>query len=201
MKVICLIAALITLSACGGGHNPDKDNLSKAITVGDASYYDLGVGKGLMTEGISSVDGGANFEYRFRLDDGGTFTAVTFANSTLNHGITIRISRVGSRLNVFATAQGSTQDWSPLFSTVNAAEEVILTMDIHNNESPAHILIWSGSKNPAMNRTNTLYNSAEDSVDLDYDGAPGNGTGRAWGFQLEGATLINARISEPQDSH
>lgn len=201
MKLIFFVAVALTLSACGGGHNPDKDNLNKAIVVGDASYYDLGVNKGLMTEGVSSVNSGANFEYHFRVTDGGSFTVFAFANSSLTNGIAIRFTRNGGTLNVLATAQGITQDWSPLFASVDASQDVTLTMDIHNNESPAHIMIWNGSKNPKMNHTNTLYNSAEDSVDLDYDAGPGNGSGRAWGFQTDGATLINAKISDPQDSH
>lgn len=189
------------LGACGGGYNPDKDNLSKALPLGDSSYYDLGGNKGLMSEGLSSVTTGANFEVSFTLQDGGSFILYTFANSQLQNGFNFKFSRQGSTLTVHAEAQGQVQDWSPLFTDVDASQALTFTLDVHNNEHPAHVMVWLGAKSSGMNHTNTLYNSAEDSLDLNYDSSPGNGSGRAWGFEVQNAQLTNARLSSPQDTH
>lgn len=201
MKLLFAAFFSMALVACGGGHNPDKDNLSKALQVGDSSYYDLGAGKGLMTDGISSVASGANFEVTFTLNDGGSLSLHTFANSNLQSGFTVTFTRTGNVLQVHADAQGISQDWSSLFAAIDASGTLTFTLDVHNNERPAHVLIWSGAKASDMDHTNTVYNSAEDSLDLNYDAAPGNGSGRAWGFTANNAQLLNARLSSPQDGH
>ncbi|WP_374031245.1 hypothetical protein [Bdellovibrio bacteriovorus] len=201
MKKLLTVFFSLALAACGGGHNPDKDNLSKALQVGDSSYYDLGSGKGLMSEGISAVSAGANFEITFTLNDGGSLSLHTFANSSLQSGFTVTFTRIGNVLQVHADAQGEVQDWSSLFAAVDASTTLTFNLDIHNNERPAHVLIWNGAKASDMDHTNTVYNSAEDSLDLNYDAAPGNGSGRAWGFTATNAQLLNARLSSPQDGH
>ncbi|AHZ83732.1 hypothetical protein Bb109J_c3125 [Bdellovibrio bacteriovorus] len=201
MKTLFAVLFCLTLAACGGGHNPDKDNLSKALQVGDSSYYDLGAGKGLMTDGISEVSSGVNFEVTFTLNDGGSLSLHTFASSNLQSGFTVTFTRTGTTLQVHADTQGNVQDWSSLFAAVDASGTLTFTLDIHNNERPAHVLIWNGAKAPDMDHTNTVYNSAEDSLDLNYDAAPGNGSGRAWGFTATNAQLLNARLSSPQDGH
>lgn len=193
MRTILGCALLVLLTACGGGHNPDKN--------GNVPYRELSDGRRVMTESITTVAAGANFEVSFDIEDGGSFTLYTFANPDLQNGISIQFVRIQNSLKVFATAQGTVQDWSPRFASVDAAQTVTLTIDIHNNERPAHIMIWSGLKNSSLNHRNTLYNSAEDSLDLNYDNSPGNGFGRSWGAKLDNAKLHKATLSSPQDAH
>ncbi|WP_374075515.1 hypothetical protein [Bdellovibrio bacteriovorus] len=193
MRTILGAALLVLLTACGGGHNPDKD--------GNVPYRELSDGRRVMAESITAVATGANFEVSFDLEEGGSVTLYTFANSDLHNGVSIQFARVQNSLKVFATAQGIVQDWSPRFESVDASQTVPMTIDIHNNERPAHIMIWSGSKNSSLNHRNTLYNSAEDSLDLNYDNSPGNGFGRSWGIKLDKAQLHKATLSSPQDAH
>jgi hypothetical protein len=195
------LATSLVLSACGGGHNPDKDKLSSATQVGNSSYYDLGQGKGLISSALSAVSSGANFEVSFRLQDGGSFTLITFADSNLNQGLNIQFTRTGNSLRVTASANSVFQEWSALFANIDAAQDLTFTVDIHNNEKPSHILLWQGSKNSHLDHTNTVYNSAEDSVDLDYDASPGNGRGRQWGFILNNSEILNAQQTDVVDAH
>ncbi|UXR64289.1 hypothetical protein EZJ49_14570 [Bdellovibrio bacteriovorus] len=201
IRFIIFLLVPLMVAACGGGYNPDKDNLSKALPVGESSYYDLGNNKGLMTEGLSSVASAANFEISFNLQDGGSLTLHTFTNSQLQSGFKFKFARQGGALLIQAEAQGQIQNWSSLFTDIDATQKLTFTMDVHNNEHPAHVMIWVGAKSSSMNHTNTIYNSAEDSLDLNYDSSPGNGSGRAWGFELINAQLTNARLSSPQDAH
>lgn len=193
MRTILGGALLILLAACGGGHNPDK--------AGNFPYRELSDGRRVMTESITTVAAGANFEVSFDVEDGGIFTLYTFTNSDLQNGVSIQFARIQNSLKVLATAQGIVQDWSPRFVNVDASQTVTLTIDIHNNERPSHIIIWSGLKNSSLNHRNTLYNSAEDSLDLNYDNSPGNGLGRSWGVKLDKAKLHKATLSSPQDAH
>lgn len=154
-----------------------------------------------MVDSLDAVASGANFEISFELEDGGEMSLYTFADVQLQNGIEVRFRREGHTLKVTGFAQGSSQEWSPRFASIDASQTITFTMDIHNSERPAHILVWSGGKNPALNHRNTIYNSAEDSIDLNYDNSPGNGFGRAWGFRTQNAKLINAVLSSPQDNH
>lgn len=201
MKKLFFFISLISFVGCGGGHNPDKEKLNSAIPLGSSSYYDLGLGKALMSSVLSSAATGGNFDISFDLQDGGKFQLVTFSNSTLQNGFIITFERTGQILKVMASAQGQEQDWSPRFTTVDASQTLNFNLDIHNDEKPAHVLIWQGSKNSALDHTNTLYNSAEDSVDLDYEASPGNGLGRQWGFILQQGQIHQAVLSSPQDGH
>lgn len=200
-NILFSIFFCLGLSACGGGANPDKAALNVAKSISGTSYTDLGSGKMLMSEALSDVSEGFNFEFSFNLADGGSMTFTSFASPQLSNGFEIKFSRAGAKLNVQAVAQGQTQDWSSMFTSIDASQNVTLTMDVHNDESPAHVMIWQGEKAQDKDHTNTLYNSAEDSVDLNYDSSPGNGFGRAWGFALDNAHLLKVKLSSPQDGH
>lgn len=201
MKFLLSSILVLGLAACGGGYNPDKDPANNAIELGSTRYFDLGEGRGLMTEAPTSTNSAANFEVSFLIADQGTFTLTAFSDSKLEKGLNISFQRQGTTLVVTASAQGQTQDWSPRFASIDPAQEVTLSFDIHNNERPAHLLIWKGPKNSSLNHRNTIYNSGEDSLDLGYDASPGNGSGRFWGFQTINSQIIKAQISSPQDQH
>lgn len=199
-NILFLIFFCIGLSACGGGANPDKA-LNAAKNISGTFYTDLGGGKMMMSDALSDVSEGFNFEFSFTLADGGSITFTSFAGPQLSNGFEIKFLRAGAKLNVQAIAQGQTQDWSAMFTGIDANQNIALTMDVHNDETPAHVMIWQGEKSPDKDHTNTLYNSAEDSVDLNYDAAPGNGSGRAWGFILDNAQLLKVKLSSPQEGH
>ncbi len=199
-KIIFLLFSFF-LVACGGGYNPDKAALHTSQQVGSLKYISLGEGKGLMPDSLSEIQGSANFEMSFSLQEGGSAIFYFFAKENLSDGLTIEFKKEQGQLKVLASAQGVQQEWSSLFSGIDTSGVMTFTLDIHNNESPAHIMLWSGSKNSSLNHRNTVYNSAEDSLDLNYDAAPGNGLGRSWGFQLNNAELTTFQKSAAQDAH
>lgn len=182
MKKYLVLFILPTLVACGGGYNPDKDLARQAIELGDSSYLDLGNGRGVMTSVASTIQSGSNFEITFSIEDQGRLVLYTYSNNDLTAGLEFVFSRSAGTLSVFLRHQGQEQDLSSLFTNINASEVQTFTIDVHNNERPAHILMWTGGKRTGLNHRNTIYNSGEDSLDLGYDSAPGNGQGRSWGF-------------------
>ncbi|KYG66175.1 hypothetical protein AZI86_03700 [Bdellovibrio bacteriovorus] len=201
MKLFILIFSVLTLSACGGGYNPDKAVKENARTVGASTYEELSASKWRMTDLLKDISSGANFEVTFTLADNGSVTVHTFANSALGDGVNIQFTRIASALNVTVSAGTQVQDWSSYFSNVDASQPMTFTFDVHNNERPAHVLVWQGPKNASLNHRNTLYNSAEDSVDLGFAGSPGNGTSRYWGISFTDADITNALSSTPQETH
>lgn len=201
MNRLLLILLPFFLGACGGGYNPDKALLGQAQKIGDTAYYDLGGNRWRVADALNSVQSGANFQLRFELQDHGTVTLHAFSDADLQGGFELKFERDHGVLKVFANAQGITQEWSSYFSSVNPTQPITLTTDIHNHENPAHVLIWSGAKNNGLNHTNTLYNTAEDSVDLNFAGSPGNGRARAWGVSFTDATISEAIVSSPQETH
>lgn len=201
MKNIFFLLLPFFLVACGGGYNPDKAAQLTSEQAGNLKYIPLENEKGLMADSLAEVRGSSNFEMSFSLQDGGSAIFYFFAKENLNDGIAIEFKKEQGQLKVFASAQGAKQEWSSLFSAIDTSGVMIFTLDIHNNESPAHIMLWTGSKSSSLNHRNTTYNSAEDSIDLNYDAAPGNGLGRSWGFQLNNATLMTFQKSAAQDAH
>lgn len=199
-KIFFLLFSLF-LVACGGGYNPDKAALHTSEQAGSLKYIPLGEGKGLMPDSLSEIQGSANFEMSFSLQESGSAVFYFFAKEGLNDGIAIEFKKEQGQLKVLASAQGVQQEWSSLFSGIDTSGVMTFTLDVHNNESPAHIMLWLGSKNSSLNHRNTVYNSAEDSLDLNYDAAPGNGLGRSWGFQLNNAELMTFQKSTAQDAH
>ena len=201
MKKIFFLLSSLFLVACGGGYNPDKAAVQTSEQSDSLKYIPLADGKGLMPDSLPKILGSANFEMSFTLQEGGSAVFYFFAKETLDNGIALEFKKEQGVLKVFASAQGQTQEWSSLFAAVDTSGVMTFTLDVHNNEIPSHILMWTGSKNASMDHRNTIYNSAEDSLDLNYDAAPGNGLGRSWGFQLTNAELISFHKSAAQDAH
>ena len=85
-------------------------------------------------------------------------------------------------------------DFSTELSNINAARVLNLQIDVHNSESPAHILVWDGLES-SFTEDNALLNTEE------LDAAPGNGLGQRRGFVLKNATLLKAVASEEKFEH
>jgi hypothetical protein len=64
-------------------------------------------------------------------------------------------------------------------------------VDIHNDETPAHVLVWSATSSE-ITEESALFNSEEDGE------MPGNGKGSFWGIILDDARVSNAVVSEPR---
>ncbi|WP_374029250.1 hypothetical protein [Bdellovibrio bacteriovorus] len=199
MKKYVFAILLLTFVACSGGAFPDAEPFRQSIDLGKSTYYDLGDGRGLMSDSMTSIFSGANFEVSFELSDGGSFELYTFANSYLDMGLSFTFTRRGNQLLVFANWQSKTQDLSSKFAGVNAASTITMTLEVHNQETPAHVLMWNASRSSQLNILNTIYNSANDSQSLGYSGSPGNGISLSWGFRVENSRLLKASLSNPQE--
>lgn len=74
---------------------------------------------------------------------------------------------------------------------VDAAGAITIGVDVHNDESPAHVLVWSGS------------DFAEDAAAFNSEGdgaAPGQGSATFWGLKLAKANVTAATIGDAKFS-
>lgn len=136
--------------------------------------------------GISSKE---SYALQFTLAEGGSLSLITHSNSRLDSGLTILFSRSGSVLSGI-TQVGNTVSTSFNLTGIDASGTISLQIDVHNDESPAHILAWTGSN---FAETAALYNSEDPGLN-----AAGNGAGTYWGLVLSNATVTQASVGTPQ---
>ena len=93
-----------------------------------------------------------------KLEDQGSVSIICNADKKLNNGITLSFIRKNNSIEV-NTIKGSdkVQIAKDSFNSLDATKAISIAIDIHNDENPAHVLIWSG--NSHYTEENALYNS------------------------------------------
>ena len=119
-----------------------------------------------------------------------------FASKTIDEGVALTFSRKGKVLSATLAASGKTVDVSKNFSALDASAEVSVLVDVHNGETPAHVLAWKGDT-ASPSEQNALFNSEKAG-----DGeSAGNGKGTFWGLALSKAIVKNAAASDAKFEH
>lgn len=109
------------------------------------------------------VASGSNIEFQFQMEDDGVVTLHTYSNAVLGAGVDFMFARVGKKLTMAYMAGGTISEAIDLSNRMSASGEVHLKIDVHNNESPAHIVIWPGNlADSNVNAGNAIHNSEED---------------------------------------
>lgn len=178
--ILSLVCSAFLLGCGGNDDNNDPTGpavfgKSYSLVDGDLDVGDDKVsGNGVIAFGafIDSPTEGRNFLITSTIEDGGFVQLHAFANQDLSNAAVIRLSREGEALNY--RAFGQEQDDQGVLTGVNASEPITLSVEVHNGESPAHVLLWNGDTPPA-------------GEPLELRAA--NGTGTYVGFTLEQASL------------
>ena len=79
------------------------------------------------------------------------------------------------------------------FNSLDATKAISIAIDIHNDENPAHVLIWSG--NSHYTEENALYNSEKEN-NLEVQGS-----GKFWGFELKDAKMMSPKVGSHKLHH
>jgi hypothetical protein len=138
----------------------------------------------------TETSSGKNISVAFSLSDAGSLTLKTFSKPDLSGGVDIKLSRAGTKLEL-KFVKGATESSAKELVGIDASSEVKLIVDVHNDEDPAHILVWNGSGTFALETP--LLNSEDDDVK-----PSGQGSDKYWGVTLANAKLTQAVLSEPK---
>ncbi len=201
---ISALAALVSIG-CGGGSGSGKQaynaqsingydyivitNSNLSLTDGNVS----GEGEIAFTGPVGSTSSNSNFKVEFTLDDGGFLELKAFANNKLAGGVDVRISRSGDSASV-SSVTSDNEPVSRELKELNANGLIALSIDVHNSETPAHVLMWSKTERLPTD-DNALFNSDADGV------ITGNGVGMLWGLALNRAKVSKVATDSPELAH
>jgi hypothetical protein len=212
------LALLFALTACGGNGNKNaalqgpsgKFGSQQVAAIGDSSELSVspgslqGTGTVIFGSRFGEIRSGGSIALDFSLADGGSLTLITHADSSLGSGYELEFRRLGTgagSLKVLLRAQGDTRNTvndfgQDVFSGIDASLPMKLQIDIHNNESPAHVMVWSRLISNDFSETAAILNT-EDEVEKS-NGSPGIGSGVHWGLKLVRANVTGAEPSPPK---
>jgi hypothetical protein len=212
------LALLLALTACGGGGKNDSGPVGptnrfgsqQLSTIGDSSDLSVspgslkGTGTVVFASQFPEVRSGGSVALNFTLEDGGSLTLVSHADSSLGNGYELEFRRLGTgsgSLKVTLRAQGNRRDTTnnfgqDVFSGIDASLPMKLQIDVHNNESPAHVMVWSRLISDDFSETAAILNT-EDEIEKS-NGSPGIGSGVRWGLKLNRANVTGAEPSPPK---
>lgn len=193
------ISLIVVLLGCS---NSDSSSSDDSITF-DGQAYSVIADNGLLSDGdvvsgngslifnnpLPGIDSNRSYALSFSLEDDGELSLYSHSNNSLNNSIELVLTRDGNTLNASLVKGSDTEDISSAFSAIDAAEPTTLQVDIHNEEEPAHILIWTGSD---FSEEAAIINTEEG-----YE-SPGNGEGTFWGLELTDASVSQASVSAPK---
>ncbi|HET9238959.1 MAG TPA: hypothetical protein VFO10_17000 [Oligoflexus sp.] len=203
MKHLHALTALALFTAVGCKKDEDKTTDLPQGSFAEQKYYLLetgdlqqgddrlqGSGALVFASPLNAIQSQDNFALEFTIAEGGSLSLVTHSDSSLSDGLTVQFERAGTELISSLKADGAGTGDNVL-SGVDASGPISLAVDVHNNETPAHVLIWN-AVNGSYEENEALYNS-EDDAD-----APGVGKGTLWGLVLRNATVKKVERGEPK---
>jgi hypothetical protein len=148
-----------------------------------------GTGSVVFVSPLSGITSNNSFALQFTLSDGGGLTLAANSNNQTVNGLELVFTRSGTQLTM-ATQVGETFSTSTPLTGVDASGTIQLQIDVHNSESPAHVLVWTGND---FAEASAIYNSESPGP-----AAAGNGTGTFWGLALSNATVTGATVGTPK---
>ncbi|MCA2961687.1 MAG: hypothetical protein IOD12_15670 [Silvanigrellales bacterium] len=198
------------LTSCGGDDDSSSETpSSKEGKVGAVDFLLLsdsglafsgttlaGSGSAIAKNPLGEVKDDTNLAVTFTVEEGGSVSMRAFASKTLEDGVALTLSRKGTKLSAALSAGGKSVDISKTFAALDASKEVSVLVDVHNGETPAHVLAWKGGT-ASPSEQNALFNSEKAG-----DGeSAGNGKGTFWGLVLSKAVVTSAAVSDAKFEH
>ncbi len=199
-RFLSVLFTSVLLAGCGGkSDNKELNSLSGAeyvvVDAGDLVFGSdsiSGSGSVVFNSPLSEIGSKNSYRLTITLQDGGSATLVTNSTNSLQGGVGVNFTRSADTLDVSISAGGGTTSVSSKFVGVKASLPLTFQVDVHNDESPAHLLFWDGDI-ANFTEENVLLNSEEAGFE-----SPGKGSGTFWGVVLKKATVTQAALSGPK---
>lgn len=199
-----LLTFFLFLFGCGGGYNPDLEELNQipshqnisgskvAVLSGESTLNFSGgaiSGTGAVRSGVylSSAESAYNFQLKFKLNPDSKVTFISHSKKDLQEGVRFEFSRVGSatQMQVEAKAQDDSLDITSQLGSLDASQILELFIDVHNDHGDnTHILIWDKEGNKLLD-----------------DQLRAKGSGSSWGVELTNVEIQSFKVSSPKESH
>lgn len=195
IQSVLFLGLALLISGCGGtaASGPTFDGKEYVVVdAGDlvfAASSVTGSGSFVFNAPLAEVGSKTSFRVSFTLEDTGSLSLVSNGTVTLTEGVALKVTRAGTALNVLLTAAGTTTDVSAKFAGVDASAAQVFQVDIHNDETPAHILVWDSGVTSFADS-----NARLNSEDTGFE-APGKGSSTYWGVTLVKAAITGATLS------
>ena len=194
--------------SCGGNSSSDNSP-SKEGSIGATPFLLIsdsglsladsvlkGSGSAVAKNPLGEIKDEKNIAITFALEEGGSVSVKAFGSKTIDGAVTFTFTRKEKVLSAKFDAAGKSVDVSKNFVALDATSEVSLLIDVHNGETPAHVLAWKGDIEKPDD-ANALFNSEKAG-----DGeSPGNGTGTFWGLTISKAVVKKASSGEAKFEH
>lgn len=201
MKNLILILLTFTLFAsCGdltGESTGAKGLLSGYIApvIGGVEGIEVGQDKYLLA-GVANNGGNSShgFELNFNLNENESITFYFFASSTLSNGINVTFKRDSD--STFMQIQKGEHVHEYELESLAGLDEYHLDLDIHNDHTDVHILLWdhNGAHEDSDECTfdgGCLYNTED--FALDFWLGVGRAPGTFWGFKGSKSKIIKLK--------
>jgi len=171
--------------------------LKGADTLQSQSNLIQGTGEVVFANPLGEVASGTGFDIRFSIEDGGSLSLVAYSDNKLSNGYQIRFLREGQTLKGEVIAQGKTNPIRIGLEKIDASATLSFAIDIHNDETPVHFLLWSGDD---FGVDKAIVNSGALPW-LMQKLSPGNGSGTFYGLALDKATVTSIKTGEVKFEH
>lgn len=201
---VFFMTTMIALAGCGGGRSAAVEDGTQTfsgyeyVVVSQSALAltsDSVSGEGMIAfkEPLGSVSSNKNVRLAFQLEDGSFAELRTHADKTLSGGVQVRIARRGN-VATLSVAAGDKEPVSRELAGLPVGEAMLLSVDVHNTETPAHVLVWDEAEKVPTD-DNARFNSDADGV------VPGNGIGMFWGLALSGARVSSVSLGPARFAH
>ena len=198
------LSAVAMLAACGkseSSKNTKADSFQgEKVGVSEDSELALteetvsGTGSFVYKDPIGESSEDKSYVVSFKLADKASLELRSHTNNKLSKGVNLRFTRDGKNVKLVYGGESEKPKTIELLKNVDESKNIELSIDVHNSETPSHVLVWSSSE-AKKGEESALFNS-----DADVDTRE-KGTGVYWGFILDNATLNSAKSGGPIFGH
>jgi hypothetical protein len=192
LSLISIAVFALLTSACGdltgeytGADAFDGGSGKKQISIGGLNAVKSSANR-FVLEGTADSGGNSGHSYRIelKLPEGSSHTHYFFCSRKLTGGVSLRLTRTAGKVELRLALNGKSHTIE--LSAFAGKETIDLDVDVHNDHTDTHILVWQhggpyGDQEGCSDDGSCLYNTE------DYGFSKWAGVGRAsgvyWGFK------------------